>query len=114
MAKKTHSSSRTALAVHGGAGTMPRAKISPAGGALRSALAAGANASEARRLELRCGDGRRRGLRRCAAVQCARGAVFNSDGEHEHELDAAVMTGAHRRAGALAALRSAKNCSRAP
>lgn len=101
-----------ALAIHGGAGTLRRAEMTPEReAALRTGLGA---ALEAGHAVLRAGG--------CAldAVVAAvmaleddplfnagRGAVFTLDGTHE--LDAAVMDGATGRAGAVAGARTVRN-----
>lgn len=103
---------RIALAIHGGAGAVPRALMnSRLEGHYRDAL------SQA----LRAGYGvlREGGSSIDAVVasvvvledsplfNAGRGAVFNEAGTHE--LDAAVMEGAALRAGAVAAIRRARN-----
>jgi len=105
-----------AIAIHGGAGTIARADLTPALEAdyragLRAALAAG------RRLLAE-------GAPALAAVEAAviclednslfnagRGAVFTHYGHHE--LDAALMDGASGRAGAVAGAREIQNPIRA-
>ncbi|MDR3517247.1 MAG: isoaspartyl peptidase/L-asparaginase [Azospirillaceae bacterium] len=100
------------IAVHGGAGTIPRAEIGEAGyqaarHGLRHALAAAWSILA-------------RGGSALDAVECAvaaleddpsfnagRGAVFNAAGDHE--LDAAIMDGATLAAGAVAATRTIRN-----
>ncbi len=100
------------IAIHGGAGTMPRAEITPD-------LEAQYRADLARALDagyrvLESGGSSQDGA--IAAVKiledsplfnAGRGAVFNRDGEVE--LDAAVMDGASRRAGSVAGLKHIKN-----
>jgi len=100
-----------ALAIHGGAGTMARRKMT-------SALAARYEKALGRALDagfavLKNGSGLDAV---CAAVvelednalfNAGRGACYNTD--EKHELDAAVMDGATRRAGAVAAVSRIRN-----
>ena len=96
------------LAIHGGAGTLNRQAMTPeqeaayhqalaeilrAGQAL---LAGGGSALDAVSLAVDM-------LEDCPLFNAGRGAVFTRDGTHE--LDAAVMDGATRRAGAVACVR---------
>ncbi len=105
-------SHRPVLAIHGGAGTVSAARMTPARAArYRAALSAA----------LRAGygilaDGGSSMDAVVAAVvvmensplfNAGRGAVFNADARHE--LDAAVMDGAGSRAGAVAAVRRIRN-----
>ena len=105
-----------ALAVHGGAGTIGRAALTPD---IERATHAGlARALEAGAAVLRDGGA---ALDAVTAAVCAledeplfnagRGAVFTSAGRHE--MDAAVMNGADRRAGAVAGLFGPRNPVRA-
>lgn len=106
------SSSRCVLAVHGGAGTISRDRMTPQRekryrAALEAALRAGYAVLEE-------GGGSVDAVLAAVVVlednplfNAGRGAVFNSAGEHE--LDAAVMDGASGRAGAVAAVRYVKN-----
>jgi L-asparaginase / beta-aspartyl-peptidase len=101
-----------AIAIHGGAGTLPRRAMRGAAAAryrrgLERALAAGHAALE---------DGGAALDAVCAAVvaleddplfNAGRGACYNTD--EKHELDAAVMDGATRRAGAVAAVSRIRN-----
>jgi L-asparaginase / beta-aspartyl-peptidase len=102
-----------ALAVHGGSGAIRREDMSPAREAactqgLLDALAAGRRVLEA-------ADGRAldaviaavRVLEDCEEFNAGRGAVLNSDGVAE--LDAAVMDGPTRSAGAVAAVTTVRN-----
>src|SRR5207302_7557072 len=96
-----------ALAIHGGAGAMPRRKMTPA-------VAARYKAGLARALEAGHAVLVRNGTAVdavCAAVvaledsplfNAGRGACYNTD--EKHELDASVMDGATLRAGAVAAV----------
>jgi len=101
-----------AIAIHGGAGTIERESM----GAEREAafrqsleaavragheqLVAGASSLEAVRTAIRL-------LEDDPLFNAGKGAVFNSDGENE--LDASVMTGQDRNAGAVAAVRRVRN-----
>jgi beta-aspartyl-peptidase (threonine type) len=100
-----------ALAIHGGAGAMPRRKMTPAAAARYKAGLA--HALEAGYEVLRRGNSLDAV---CAAVvaledsplfNAGRGACYNSD--EKHELDASVMDGATRRAGAVAAVSRIRN-----
>ncbi len=104
------------LAVHGGAGTILRARMTPA-------LKAGYHAGLRRALEagqaILAGGGA--AMDAVTAAVCAledeplfnagRGAVFTSDGRQE--MDAAVMDGATRRAGAVGGIFGPRNPVRA-
>lgn len=103
---------RFALALHGGAGTIRRSQLTPE---LEAATHAGLRrALEAGRAILQDGGG---ALDAVTASVCAledeplfnagRGAVFTSAGQQE--MDAAVMNGADRRAGAVAGLFGPRN-----
>ena len=93
------------LAIHGGAGTMTRDKLAPdqqarhreglaaARDAGAKVLAAGGNALDAVEAAVRV-------LEDDPCFNAGRGAVFSYDGRNE--LDAAIMDGAGRRAGAVA------------
>jgi L-asparaginase / beta-aspartyl-peptidase len=101
-----------ALAIHGGAGTMTRRKMT-------SALAARYEKGLAQALDAGHGVLAKGGSALdavCAAVveleddalfNAGRGACYNSD--EKHELDAAVMDGATRRAGAVGAVSGIRN-----
>lgn len=105
-----------ALAIHGGAGTLPRSDMNATAerayhAGLRHALEAGATA-------LRTGAG---ALEAVTLAVCAleddslfnagRGAVYTAAGEQE--MDAAVMDGRDRRAGAVAGILGPRNPVRA-
>jgi len=101
-----------ALAIHGGAGVMPRRGMTEA---RRARYEAGlARALDAGHAVLARGGSALDAV--CAAVvaleddplfNAGRGACYNTD--EEHELDAAVMDGATRRAGAVAAVNRIRN-----
>ena len=100
------------IAIHGGAGTMPRAEITPE-------LEAQYRADLAQALDTGYGVLEKGGTSQDAAIaavkiledsplfNAGKGAVFNRDGEVE--LDAGVMDGASRRAGSVAGLKHIKN-----
>jgi isoaspartyl peptidase/L-asparaginase-like protein (Ntn-hydrolase superfamily) len=100
-----------ALAVHGGAGTMARRKMT-------SALAARYEQGLARALEAGFAvlkNGTSLDAVCAAVVELENDALFNAgrgacyDADEKHELDAAVMDGATRRAGAVAAVSRIRN-----
>jgi len=102
----------TAIAIHGGAGVMPRRTMSAA---RRSRYETGlGRALDAGHAMLARGGSALDAV--CAAVvvleddplfNAGRGACYNTD--EQHELDAAVMDGATRRAGAVAAVNRIRN-----
>ena len=101
-----------ALVIHGGAGVIERDKLGAADEALIRAdleraldaghgvLAAGGTALEAAIASVRV-------LEDSPRFNAGHGAVFNAQGEHE--LDASVMEGHTRRAGAIAGVRTIRN-----
>jgi L-asparaginase / beta-aspartyl-peptidase len=112
MAERKRSPSRVVLAVHGGAGTIRRAALTPAverryGRALEHALNCGFRVLESGGASLDAVVAAVVVLEDSPLFNAGRGAVFNSSAQHE--LDAAVMDGARLRAGAVAAVRRAKN-----
>jgi L-asparaginase / beta-aspartyl-peptidase len=100
-----------AIAIHGGAGTIARRKMTPARAAryekaLARALEAGYEVLETgRALDAVCAAVVE--LEDSPLFNAGRGACYNTDGKHE--LDAAVMDGATRRAGAVAAVSRVRN-----
>ncbi len=105
-----------ALAIHGGAGTIARASLSPADelqyrAALEAALTAGYELLRAGGAALDAVESAVRSLEDCPLFNAGRGAVFTHDGHHE--LDAAIMDGHHRLAGAVAGARQVQNPIRA-
>ncbi|HET7363791.1 MAG TPA: isoaspartyl peptidase/L-asparaginase [Burkholderiales bacterium] len=100
-----------AIAIHGGAGTMARRKMTPALAAryeraLGRALDAGfAVLKNGTSLDAVCAAVVE--LEDHALFNAGRGACYNTD--ERHELDAAVMEGATRRAGAVAAVSRIRN-----
>ena len=103
----TRSQGRWSLAIHGGAGTMTRAKLDEEQQAIHRAglaaardagaaiLAAGGSALDAVEAAVRV-------LEDDPCFNAGRGAVFTYEGRNE--LDAAIMDGAGRRAGAVAGI----------
>ncbi|MGI4861875.1 MAG: isoaspartyl peptidase/L-asparaginase family protein [Janthinobacterium lividum] len=107
------------IVIHGGAGTLLRAAMSDTAEAeYRAALQAVLEAGQA----ILAGGGSAldavteavRLLEECPLFNAGRGAVLNEDGTHE--LDAAIMDGASRAAGAVAGVTRLRNpvlCARA-
>ena len=105
-------SSAFALALHGGAGTILKSQMSPALEAayrlgLEQALDAGyevlkqgGSSLEAVETSIIC-------LENCELFNAGKGSVFNSEGVHQ--MDAALMEGASKRAGAVGAVVGIKN-----
>ena len=101
-----------ALAIHGGAGTIERSAMTPEReAAFRAALEAAVRAGHER---LTAGDSGLEAVRTAINLledsplfNAGRGAVFNADGENE--LDASVMTGQDRNAGAISSVRRVRN-----
>ena len=103
---------RIALAIHGGAGTIPRDRMTAdrAGRyeeALEKALKAGYEVLEHDGTSLDAVTAAVIVLEDSPLFNAGCGAVFNAAGKHE--LDAAVMEGAGLRAGAVAGVRRVKN-----
>jgi beta-aspartyl-peptidase (threonine type) len=100
------------LAVHGGAGSLPRGSISPEQerayrGALELALRTGFAAISAGRPSLDAVELAVRVLEDDPNFNSGKGAVFNTDGEQE--LDASIMNGKDQRSGAVAGVHNTKN-----
>lgn len=100
------------LAVHGGAGSLPRGSISPEQekayrDGLTAALRAGGEVLAQGRPSLHAVETAVRVLEDDPNFNAGRGAVFNTDAEHE--LDAAIMNGADLRSGAVAGVHNTKN-----
>ncbi|TVT43047.1 isoaspartyl peptidase/L-asparaginase [Hymenobacter setariae] len=105
-----------ALALHGGAGTIARAALTPAleadyRAALRAALDLGTDLLAQGAPALDAVEATVRSLEDCPLFNAGRGAVFTHEGHHE--MDAALMDGATRRAGAVAGVREVQNPIRA-
>src|SRR3954447_2899069 len=104
--------SRVALAVHGGAGTIRRSALTPEVEAahhagLRTALHAGYTVLTAGGTALDAVTEAVVALEDDPLFNAGRGAVFTAAGTQE--MDAAVMDGRDRRAGAIAAICGPKN-----
>ncbi|GGB98541.1 isoaspartyl peptidase/L-asparaginase [Marivita lacus] len=105
-----------ALAVHGGAGTILKSRMTPE---LETAYHAGlARALEAGEAVLKQGGAALDAVTEAVCAledeplfNAARGAVFTAEGKQE--MDAAIMDGANRRAGAVAGLFGPRNPIRA-
>jgi L-asparaginase / beta-aspartyl-peptidase len=100
------------LAVHGGAGTLPRGSITAEEergfrDGLERALRAGAALIDAGRASLDAVEAAVRVLEDDPHFNAGRGAVFNADGAPE--LDASIMDGRDLRCGAVAGVRNARN-----
>jgi beta-aspartyl-peptidase (threonine type) len=100
------------LVIHGGAGVIERASISPAREesirlGLESALDAGSVMLEAGGSALDAVEAAVRALEDDPNFNAGRGAVFTHDGLIE--LDAAIMDGRNRAAGAVAGVRTTRN-----
>jgi len=105
-----------ALAIHGGAGTIARASLTPDSerdyrAALAAALATGYDMLRDGTAALDAVEAAVRSLEDCPLFNAGRGAVFTHDGHHE--MDAALMDGATGRAGAVAGVREVQNPIRA-
>jgi beta-aspartyl-peptidase (threonine type) len=101
-----------ALAIHGGAGTIERSAMTPEReAAFRRSLETAVRAGHER---LVAGDSSLEAVRTAIKLledsplfNAGKGAVFNADGENE--LDASVMTGQDRNAGAISSVRRVRN-----
>ncbi|MFC7669095.1 isoaspartyl peptidase/L-asparaginase [Hymenobacter humi] len=105
-----------ALAIHGGAGTIARATLLPADemlyrSALEAALNTGYDLLHGGASALDCVEAVVRSLEDCPLFNAGRGAVFTHEGHHE--MDAAIMAGHTRLAGAVAGVRQVQNPIRA-
>src|SRR6478735_478991 len=104
------------LVVHGGAGSMRPGRLDPeqekcARDGLESALAAGSAILEKRESALDAVEAAVRVLEEDSCFNAGRGSVLTASGCIE--LDAAIMDGRDRRAGAVAGLRTTRNPVRA-
>ncbi|RKS68375.1 beta-aspartyl-peptidase (threonine type) [Actinomadura pelletieri DSM 43383] len=100
------------LAVHGGAGSLPRGSLTPEQeksyrDGLTRALRAGYTLIKDGRPALDAVEEAVKVLEDDPNFNAGKGAVFNTDAEHE--LDASIMNGADRRSGAVAGVRHTKN-----
>ena len=105
-----------ALALHGGAGTIARASLSAEAelqyrAALQAALDTGYGILERGGAALDAVEATVRSLEDCPLFNAGRGAVFTHEGHHE--MDAALMVGHTRQAGAVAGVRQVQNPIRA-
>ena len=105
-------SSPTALVIHGGAGVIERADLSAADEAgiradLDAALDAGQAVLSGGGSALDAAIAAVKVLEDSPRFNAGKGAVYNAVGEHE--LDASVMEGHSRRAGAVAGVRTIRN-----
>lgn len=103
---------RAVLAIHGGAGTLRRAAMSPEAEAryreaLRVILEDGGRRLEAGENALDVVVEAVRQLEECELFNAGKGAVYTAD--ERHELDASVMDGRDRRAGAVAGVTRLRN-----
>ena len=103
---------RTALVIHGGAGFVPKDALSEADvrdvhATLNRALDAGHAVLAAGGAALDAVEAAVLVLEESPRFNAGKGAVFNADGGHD--LDAAVMEGHTRRAGAVAGLTTVRN-----
>jgi len=101
-----------ALAVHGGAGTISRQLMTPEKEqayqmALRQSLEAGQAVLRQGGSALDAVETAVRSLEDCPLFNAGRGAVFTHEGHHE--MDAAIMDGRTRAAGAVAGARAVQN-----
>jgi len=101
-----------ALAIHGGAGTIPKEEMPPTREkayrqGLEDALKAGHAVLSAGGAALDAVEAAVRSLEDCPLFNAGRGAVFNADGQHE--MDASIMSGVDLRAGAVAGVNNVKN-----
>lgn len=100
------------LAVHGGAGTLPRGSLTPEQEkayrtALDKAVHAGYALLRGGRPSLDAVEAAVRVLEDDPNFNAGKGAVFNTDGEHE--LDASIMNGRDLRSGAVAGVHNTRN-----
>jgi beta-aspartyl-peptidase (threonine type) len=100
------------IAIHGGAGAIPRDELSTAReaeihAALEAALEAGWRVLDAEGSALDAVERAVRQLEDCPLFNAGRGAVLNAAGQVE--LDACVMDGSRLRAGAVTGVRSTRN-----
>lgn len=100
------------LAIHGGAGTILRSAMSPEKEAaytqaLQEALAAGERVLHSGGTALDAVVAAVSSLEDCPLFNAGRGAVFNAVGGHE--MDASIMDGTNRMAGAVAGIQGIRN-----
>lgn len=112
MTNSRESFTDVVLAVHGGAGVITRRNMTAASEAeylkhLSGALQAGYRLLKKGKTSLDAVEAAVRYLEDCPLFNAGRGAVFTCDGKNE--LDAAIMDGKQRSAGAVAAVTRVKN-----
>ncbi len=100
------------IVIHGGAGTISRAKLTPETesnlrAALEKALQAGFEILQRRGTSVDAVQRAVQSLEDCPLFNAGRGSVFTHEGIHE--MDASVMDGASLRAGAVCGVRSIRN-----
>jgi beta-aspartyl-peptidase (threonine type) len=102
---------RWAIAIHGGAGVISRAKMADGGKAhlasLRAALEVGRSTLAAGGTSLDAVEKAVRYMEDDPLFNAGKGAVYNHEGIHE--LDAAIMDGSRLACGAVAAVKTVKN-----
>lgn len=101
-----------ALAIHGGAGTILKSKMTPAREqayekALRDALRAGQQVLQNGGTALQATEAAVISLEDCPLFNAGRGAVYTAEGTHE--MEASVMCGKTLAAGAVAAVKGVRN-----
>ena len=100
------------IAIHGGAGTILQSEMSAEKEiaykeALQEALQAGYVVIEKNGTSLDAVEQAMIYLENCPLFNAAKGSVFNSLGKHE--MDASMMEGKHRMAGAVAGVHNIQN-----
>lgn len=103
---------QTSLAIHGGAGTLVKSAMSAEKekaytDALAEALAAGNTILLKGGSSLDAVEAAVRSMEDCPLFNAGRGSVYTSDGKHE--MDASIMCGQSRKAGAVCAISGIKN-----
>ncbi len=103
---------RFSLAIHGGAGTILKSKMTPEKEAaykkgLSDALEVGAAILKEGGSALDAVEAAVRSLEDCPLFNAGKGSVFNALGKHE--MDASIMDGRSREAGAVATVKNVKN-----
>jgi len=104
--------SKSALAIHGGAGTILRSAMTPEleaeyRGGLSAALHAGWDILDKGGSSLDAVEAAVISLEDCPLFNAGRGSVFTHEGKNE--MDAAIMDGSSINAGAVACVRNVKN-----
>lgn len=104
--------SNYAIAIHGGAGTITRASMTPEKEAeytqaLADAIAAGEAVLQANGTALDAVEAAIKSLEDCPLFNAGKGSVFTNQGKNE--MDASIMTGQDLKAGAVAGVQNIKN-----